>query len=410
MEVSRFTLENGLRLVHLLDESTEMVHVNILYGVGAKNEDYEYTGLAHLLEHLMFGGTELFPSFDDPLEEAGADSNAFTNNDFTNYYISLPRMNAELAFCMESDRLCNLLLDEESVDVQRQVVMEEFKQSYLNKPYGDVSALMRRLSFKKHPYRWSTIGRKLKHISEVPAEVVRDFYDRHYTPGNAVLSVVGNISFEQAKEWTLKWFASIPARGCNKREIPCEPRQERMRRKSVVRNVPGNALYMTFHMDSFTGAGYYAADVISDIFANGYSGRLNENLVKRKKLFTRIDAFITCNEHPGLFWIESRLADGVSFERAEAAIWEELEKLKEREVPRCEMEKVRNRFESEQVFTNSNGEAMAANLAQAEWYGDVSRAWRETELYRKVTPKEVQQAARELFRKGNASVLYYKKR
>ena len=183
-----------------------------------------------------------------------------------------------------------------------------------------------------------------------------------------------------------------------------------MRRRSVTRNVPGNALYMTFHMDSFTGSGYYPADVISDIFANGYSGRLNEILVKRKKLFTRIDAFITSNEHPGLFWIESRLADGVSFERAEAAIWEELEKLKEREVPRSEMEKVRNRFESDQVFSNSSGETLAANLAQAEWYGDVSRAWRETELYRKVTPKEVQQAARELFRKGNTSVLYYKKR
>ena len=319
-------------------------------------------------------------------------------------------MNAELAFCMESDRMCNLLLDDESVDVERQVVMEEFKQSYLNKPYGDVNALMRKLAYKEHPYRWSTIGRKLKHIADVPVETVHDFYHRHYTPGNAVLSVVGNITFEQAKEWTLKWFGKIPARECIKREIPAEPRQQRMRCKSVTRNVPGNALYMAFHMDGFNGSGYYAADVISDIFANGYSGRLNENLVKKKKLFTRIDAYITCNEHPGLFWIQSRLADGVSYERAEAAIWEELEKLKERTIPRSEMEKVRNRFESDQVFTNSSGEALAANLAQAEWYGDVSRAWRETELYRNVTAAEVQQAARELFRHGNASVLRYKKR
>ena len=407
MEASRFLLDNGLRLVHVLDESTEMVHVNILYGVGAKNEDYEHTGLAHLLEHLMFEGTERFPSFDEPLEEAGADSNAFTNNDFTNYFISLPRRNAELAFCMEADRMCNMVLDDEKVDVQRQVVMEEFKQSYLNKPYGDVTTLVRKMAFKKHPYCWSTIGRKLKHISDVPLEVVQDFYHRHYTPGNAVLAVVGNISFEQVKEWTLKWFGSIPARECVKREIPAEPRQQRMRRMTVQRNVPGNALYMAFHMDSFSGKGYYACDVISDIFANGYSGRLNERLVKKKKLFTRVDAFITNNEHPGLFWIYSRLADGVSYERAEEALWNELEALQRELVPRAEMEKVRNRFESDQVFANISGENFAANLAQAEWYGDVSRAWRETDMYRRVTSEEVMLMARELFRRGNASVLYY---
>ena len=407
MEASRFILDNGLRLVHVLDESTEMVHVNILYGVGAKNEEYEHTGLAHLLEHLMFEGTERFPSFDEPLEEAGADSNAFTNNDFTNYFISLPRRNAELAFCMEADRMCNLVLDDEKVDVQRQVVMEEFKQSYLNKPYGDVTTLVRKMAFKKHPYRWSTIGRKLKHISDVPLEVVQDFYHRHYTPGNAVLAVVGNISFEQVKEWTLKWFGSIAARECVKREIPAEPRQQRMRRMTVQRNVPGNALYMAFHMDSFSGKGYYACDVISDIFANGYSGRLNERLVKRKKLFTRVDAFITNNEHPSLFWIYSRLADGVSYERAEEALWNELEALQRELVPRAEMEKVRNRFESDQVFANISGENFAANLAQAEWYGDVSRAWRETDMYRRVTSEEVMLMARELFRRGNASVLYY---
>jgi predicted Zn-dependent peptidase len=269
---------------------------------------------------------------------------------------------------------------------------------------------MRKLSFKTHPYRWSTIGRKLKHIADVPVEVVRDFYNRHYTPGNAVLSVVGNISFEQAKEWTQKWFASIPARECVKREIPIEARQERMRRRSVTRNVPGNALYMTFHMDSFTGSGYYPADVISDIFANGYSGRLNEILVKRKKLFTRIDAFITSNEHPGLFWIHSRLADGVTFERAEAAIRGELELLQQKLVPRSELDKVRNRFESEQVFNSLSGANFAANLALAEWYGDVSRAWRETEMYRAVTAEDVKRVAGELFREGNASVLYYKRK
>ena len=410
MNVSRFTLSNGLRLVHLQDDSTEMVHVNLLYGVGAKNEEYEYTGIAHLLEHLLFEGTEKFPSFDEPLEAAGGDSNAYTNNDFTNYFISLPRRNAELAFCMEADRMCNISLDDEKVDVQRQVVMEEFKQGHLNKPYGDVSMLMRKLAFKKHPYRWSTIGRKLSHIADVPVEVVRDFYNRHYVPENAVLAVVGNISFEEVKEWSIKWFGDIPARPCEKREITAEPRQCRRRTAVVQRNVPDDALYMAFHMDGFNGKDYYPCDVISDILANGYSGRLSERLVKKKKLFTRIDAFISNTEHDGLFWIYSRLAKGVSYERAEAAILNELELLQEKEVPRSELDKVRNRFESEQIFGNLSGANFAEKLALAEWYGDVTRAWRETDMYRAVTAKDVKRVAQELFRKGNASVLYYKKK
>ena len=410
MNVSRFTLSNGLRLVHLLDDSTEMVHVNLLYGVGAKNEEYKYTGIAHLLEHLLFEGTEKFPSFDEPLEAAGGDSNAYTNNDFTNYFISLPRRNAELAFCMEADRMCNITLDDEKVDVQRQVVMEEFKQGHLNKPYGDVSMLMRKLAFKKHPYRWSTIGRKLSHIADVPVEVVRDFYNRHYVPENAVLAIVGNISFEQVKEWTIKWFGDIPTRKCEKREIPNEPYQRRRRTAVVQRNVPDDALYMAFHMDSFNGKDYYPCDVISDILANGYSGRLSERLVKKKKLFTRIDAFISNTEHDGLFWIYSRLAKGVSYERAETAILNELEILQQKEVPRSELEKVRNRFESEQIFGNISGANFAEKLALAEWYGDVTRAWRETDMYRAVTAVDVKHAARKLFRKGNSSVLYYKKK
>ena len=410
MNVSRFTLSNGLRLVHLLDDSTEMVHVNLLYGVGAKNEEYKYTGIAHLLEHLLFEGTEKFPSFDEPLEAAGGDSNAYTNNDFTNYFISLPRRNAELAFCMEADRMCNITLDDEKVDVQRQVVMEEFKQGHLNKPYGDVSMLMRKLAFKKHPYRWSAIGRKLSHIADVPVEVVRDFYNRHYVPENAVLAIVGNISFEQVKEWTIKWFGDIPTRKCEKREIPNEPYQRRRRTAVVQRNVPDDALYMAFHMDSFNGKDYYPCDVISDILANGYSGRLSERLVKKKKLFTRIDAFISNTEHDGLFWIYSRLAKGVSYERAEAAILNELEILQQKEVPRSELEKVRNRFESEQIFGNISGANFAEKLALAEWYGDVTRAWRETDMYRAVTAENIKHAARKLFRKGNSSVLYYKKK
>lgn len=410
MKVERFSLKNGLRVVFFRDSSTEMVHVNVLYGVGAKNESDRFTGLAHLLEHLMFEGTDKFPSFDEPIEAAGGDSNAFTNNDFTNYIISLPRRNAELAFCMEADRMCSVSLDDEKVDVQRNVVMEEFKQEHLNKPYGDVSMLMRKIAFKEHPYRWSTIGMKLKHISSVPTAVVQDFYQRHYVPANAVLAVVGNLTRANVKEWAEKWFGNLPARECRKTPIPVEPRQRRRRSATVYRNVPNNALYMAFHMDSYCGKDYYPCDVISDILANGYSGRLSERLVKEKRLFTRIDAFISNSEHDGLFWVYSRLADGISYAEAEAAIWTELEELQKCEVPAEELDKVRNRFESEQVFANLSGANFAANIAMCEWCGDVSRAWRETDMYRAVTAADVKRVAKELFRKGNASVLYYKKK
>ena len=410
MKVERFRLGNGLRVVFYRDGNTEMVHLNLLYGVGAKNESEEYTGLAHLLEHLMFEGTDKFPSFDEPLEDGGGDSNACTNNDYTNYMISLPRRNAELAFCMEADRMCNMTFGEEKVEVQRQVVMEEFKQEHLNKPYGDVSMLMRKLAFKKHPYRWSTIGMKLKHISSVPSDVVEDFYKRHYTPCNAVLAVVGNLTVATVRKWVERWFGDIPGMECRKKNIPVEPRQLRQRRATVWRNVPNNALYMAFHMSAYCGEDYYPCDVISDILANGYSGRLMQRLVKEKKLFTRIDAFISNCEHDGLFWIYSRLADGVSYDDAEAAIRAELEELQRVEVPQPELEKVRNRFESEQVFANISGLNFAANLALAEWCGDVSRAWREADMYRAVTAVDVKRVAKKLFRKGNSSVLYYKKR
>ena len=410
MEISRATLANGLRIVHHRSTGSQMVYVNTLYAVGAKNEDFEYTGIAHLLEHLMFEGTATVPSFDEPLERAGGENNAYTTNDVTNYYISLPKQNAELAFWMEADRMRNISLNAKKIDVQRKVVMEEFKQGDLNRPYGDVSHLLRAMAFKKHPYRWCTIGRKLSHIAEVPASVIRKFYNRYYAPDNAVLAVVGDIPFEQVIEWSEKWFGHIPAKRFMHPQLPQEPRQERMRRKRVVRNVPENALYMVFHMGGRCSPDYFPCDVISDILSNGYSGRLMQRLVKEQHLFTKIDAFIAGSEHPGLFSIYSRVAPGVSFDEAEAAIWAQLDELKEHIVPAEELEKVKNRFESEFHFRNLGGENLSNNLALAELRGDARLHLQEVENYRAVTAEEVRNSARELFRRGNASVLRYAKK
>ena len=410
MEISRTTLANGLRIVHRRNPSSQMVYVNLLYNVGAKNESYEYTGIAHLLEHLMFEGTAAVPSFDEPLERAGGENNAYTNNDVTNYYIALPKQNAELAFWMESDRMHNISLNARKIDVQRKVVMEEFKQGNLNRPYGDVSFLLRAMAFKKHPYRWSTIGRKLSHIADVPAAVIRKFYKSYYAPDNAVLAVVGDISFEQVVEWSEKWFGPLPAKGFEHPALPVEPRQNRIRRKRVVRAVPENALYMVFHMGGRLDSDYFPCDVISDVLSNGYSGRLLQRLVKEKKLFTKIDAFISGSEHPGLFQVHARVAPGVSFEAAEEAVWQELDELKEHLVPAEELEKVKNRFESEFYFRNLGGENLSNNLALAELRGDASMHYKEVENYRAVTAEDVRSAARELFRRGNASVLYYEKK
>lgn len=403
-------LPNGLRILHMRVEDARMVYVNLLYGVGARNEDFECTGLAHLLEHLMFEGTAAVPSFDEPLERAGGENNAYTNNDVTNYYISLPKENAELAFWMESDRMCNVTFGKRKVDIQRQVVIEEFKQTTLNRPYGDVSMILRSMAYRKHPYRWSTIGRKFSHISDVPCSVIRRFYKRFYAPDNAVLSVVGDLPFEQVVEWCEKWFGNIPAKGVVTPILPQEPRQIRQRRRTVYRDVPENALYFGFHMGGRLNPDYYPCDVISDVLSNGYSGRLLLRLVKEKRLFSNIDAFISGSEDPGMFWIYSRVPDGVTVEEAEAAVWQELELLKSELVPEEELEKVRNRFESEFTFRNLGGENLSNNIALAEWRGSLDPHFREPEMYRAVTAEGVRRAARELFRKGNSVVLHYLKK
>lgn len=408
LQINRHILSNGLRLVHSLDASTQMVALNVLYNVGARDENPEHTGFAHLFEHLMFGGSVNIPDYDAPLQLAGGENNAWTNNDITNYYLTVPRQNVETGFWLESDRMLSLDFSERSLEVQRGVVMEEFKQRCLNQPYGDVGHLLRPLAYRVHPYQWPTIGKELSHIANATLEEVKDFFFRFYAPNNAVLAVTGNISFEEAVSLTEKWFGSIPRREVPLRQLPKEPVQTGERRQVVERNVPLDSLFMAYHMCDRLNADYYAFDILSDILSNGRSSRLNQHLVQEKQLFSSIDAYISGTIDAGLFHISGKPAAGVSLEEAEAAVREELNELQTALVQEHELEKVKNKFESTQIFGNINYLNVATNLAWFELNGQAEDMEKEVERYRAVTADRLKAVAQTAFREENGVVLYYK--
>lgn len=328
IQVNHYTLDNGLRIVHNEDSSTQMVAINVLYDVGARDEDPEHTGFAHLFEHLMFGGSINIPDYDTPVQDAGGENNAWTNNDITNYYITLPYQNAEIGFWLESDRMLSLDFSPKSLEVQRQVVIEEFKQRNLNQPYGDASHLLREIAYQNHPYKWPTIGKEVSHIANATLEEVRDFFFRFYAPNNAILAVTGHISFEETVRLANKWFGNIPKRQVAPRSLPKEQPQTAIRRLHVKRPVPVDALYMAFHMCDRHQPAYYVYDMITDVLSNGRSSRFIQSLVQEQQLFTSIDAFITGSLDEGLVQITGKPAEGVSLEQAEQAVWKELELLK----------------------------------------------------------------------------------
>lgn len=405
MIINKHILANGLRLVHSQDDSTQMVALNILYNVGARDEHPEHTGFAHLFEHLMFGGSVNIPDYDAPLQLAGGENNAWTNNDITNYYLTVPRQNVETGFWLESDRMLSLDFNERSLEVQRGVVMEEFKQRCLNQPYGDVGHLLRPLAYKEHPYQWPTIGKELSHIANATLGEVKDFFFRFYAPNNAVLAVTGNISFEEAVALTEKWFGTIPRRDVPIRRLPQEPVQTEERRLTVERNVPLDALFMAFHMCERAHPDYYAFDILSDILSNGRSSRLNQRLVQEKQLFSSIDASISGSIDAGLFHISGKPSAGVSLEEAEAAVREELKILQNEAIAAQELEKVKNKFESTQIFGNINYLNVATNLAWFELNGEAEDMEREVERYRAVTAGQLQTVAQTAFDKANGVVL-----
>lgn len=408
IQVNRYTLANGLRIVHNEDDSTQMVALNLLYDVGARDEDPSHTGFAHLFEHLMFGGSLHIPDYDTPVQNAGGENNAWTNNDITNYYITLPYQNVETGFWLESDRMLSLDFSPKSLEVQRQVVIEEFKQRNLNQPYGDASHLLRELAYEAHPYRWPTIGKEIAHIAQATLEEVKDFFFRFYAPNNAILAVTGHISFEETVRLAEKWFGPIPARNISPRQLPAEKPQTAVRRKTVERKVPVDAIYMAFHMSNRMHPDYYVYDMITDILSNGRSSRFIQSLVQEQKLFTSIDAYISGSLDEGLLHVTGKPVKGVSLEQAEEAIWKELEKMKTVPVSEQELEKVKNRYESEQIFNNINYLNVATNLAFFELTGKAEDINEEVGKYRAVTAEQIQATSARCFVPENCSILYYK--
>lgn len=403
---NKFTLDNGLRIVHCEMNQTQTVAMDILYNVGSKDESPDHTGFAHLFEHLMFGGSAHIPNYDTPCEMAGGENNAWTCEDVTNFYLTLPANNIETGFWLESDRMNALSFSPESLKVQKKVVMEEFRERS-NIPYGDSSRILRRMAYKQHPYQWLTIGKSLKQIQKTSMADVKDFFYKHYAPNNAVLTLVGHISASEALRLANKWFGQIPRRDILERSYPQEPLQTALRMKTIERDVPSDALYMAFHTCPRTDRRYWIFDLITDLLANGSSSRLPRHLIREKKLFTSIDAYITEHFETGLLIITGRLEEGVSFEEARQSIWQELEQLKT-DISEYELEKVKNKFESQWIFSNMNNLSIACNLAYAEMLGqDIND---QIPIYRSISLKEIQDVVVQSLKRKNCSILNYKTR
>ncbi len=403
----RFVLPNGLKVIVHRDNSTPMAVVNIMYDVGARDEDPNKTGFAHLFEHLMFGGSLHIPSYDGPLQMAGGENNAYTSNDVTNYYIQLPAENLETAFWLESDRMLSLAFGEKSLEVQRKVVSEEFKEHYLNKPYGDVWHKMRDLAYKIHPYRWMTIGKDLSHIENATLEDVKRFFFKHYRPQNAILVVAGNITVEKVKELTEKWFGDIPTGEKYTRDLPQEPEQTEARKMEVRADVPLDAFYKCWHIYPRKDKRYYIADLITEILSGGGSSRLFHSLVKEKKLFSAIECYHSGSLDAGTLVIEGKLVKGVKMEDAEKAVENELERMRTEKVTATELQKVKNKVESLIAFEDMSLTNRANSLAFYELLGDADLMNHELEKYNVVTAEDILRESRNIFRPENSNTLYY---
>ena len=400
-------MNNGLRVIVHEDPSTPMAVLNVLYDVGAKDENPDKTGFAHLFEHLMFGGSANISDFETPLQVAGGENNAFTTNDFTNYYVQLPAENIETAFWLESDRMLSLAFSEKSLEVQRKVVCEEFKEHYINKPYGDVWFKLRELAYKQHPYRWMTIGKELSHIENAKLSDVKNFFFTHYCPANAVLVLAGNIKTAQIKELAEKWFGSIPGGEKYIRNLPKEPLQNEARKLEVKSDVPLDALYKAYHMASRREDGYYFAELVTEVLGGGSSSRLHQSLVKEKKLFSHIECHHTGSVDAGLLVIEGRLIKGVAMIDADKAIEEEIEKIRTNKIEDKELTKVKNKTEAAILFEDMSLMNRAASLAIYELLGDAGLMNTELAKYQSVTAEQILAESRKIFDERNCNTLYY---
>ncbi len=407
IQYNRFVLENGLRVLVHEDNSTPMAVVNIMYNVGARDENPEQTGFAHLFEHLMFGGSINIEDYDEPLQRAGGENNAYTTNDLTNYYCTLPAENIETAFWLESDRMLSLAFSEKSLDVQRKVVCEEFKEHYINKPYGDVWHKMRALAYQKHPYRWMTIGKELSHVENVKMEDVKQFFFTYYRPINAILVVAGNVQTEQVKALAEKWFGDIPSGEKYNRNLPQEPKQEAPRVLDVKADVPLDALIKTWHMDGRLDKGYYVADLITEVLGGGGSSRLYQALVKEKQLFSNLDCYHFGTIEKGLLAIEGKLVKGVDMKVAEHAVNEEVEKMKNDLISELELQKIKNKTESVIAFEDMAVMSRANSLAFYELLGDASLMNVELEKYQAITAEDIRNYCLQIFDINNSNTIHY---
>lgn len=400
-------LPNGLTVVVNRDRASKLAAVNILYKVGARNEDPRRTGFAHLFEHLMFRGTREIPNFDLPVQMASGDNNAFTNNDYTDFYITLPKDNLETALWLESDRMEGLDITPAKLEAEKKVVIEEFRQRYLNQPYGDQTMLLRALAYKVHPYRWTAIGLTTDHIAEATLEDVEAFYRTHYRPSNAVLSISADIEEERMLELAEKWFAPLADRPADAAPIPQEPAQTEARREEVERDVLAPTVTVAYHMGRRTDAGFYTADLVSDLLAGGDSGRLYTHLVKERRLLSSVNAYVTGDVDPGLFVFTGQLLPGVTPGEAEAAFREEIETLQTASATAREIEKVKNKFEANTLFGELNVMNKAMNLGFYEMLGDLALINREVGLYRAVGDDDIRSFSSRTFRPENSSTLIY---
>jgi zinc protease len=405
IEYKKFQLENGLRVLLHKDPTTPLAVVNVLYDVGARDEQEDKTGFAHLFEHLMFGGSVNIPEFDSPLQDAGGENNAFTSNDITNYYDVLPLQNLETALWLESDRMLSLAFTPKSLEVQRSVVIEEFKQRYLNQPYGDVWLELRPLAYSVHPYKWATIGKEISHIEEATMDDVKSFFNTFYHPANAILCVAGNIEFDETLELISKWFGSIPAQPKNLRNLPQEPEQKEFRSKNLVRDVPSKAFYYAFKMVDRNHADYYTCDVISDILGQDKSARLFLKLKKELQIVADINAYITGSIDKGLLIISGKLNDGRSFEELEAALWPILDQLSSEEINEKELKKVLNKIRTSKAFQEQGILNRAMNLCYYELLGDANEINRENEHYKAIRSSDIKRVSAQMFKKENCSLL-----
>ena len=404
----KIQLSNGLKVIHHKDVSSPVAAFNLLYDVGARDEDPSRTGFAHLFEHLMFGGSANIPDFDLHLQKAGGHNNAFTSNDITNYYMTLPVSNLETAFWLESDRMNLLAFSEKSLEVQRSVVIEEFKQRYLNQPYGDVWLLLRPLCYNTHPYQWATIGKEIKHIEDATMEEVKSFFFKHYTPSNAILAVSGNIEMNDVQSLADKWFGPIEKRKKYIRNLPKESIQTKKRELWVERNVPSDMIFLAFHMDQRTGLDYQVIDLISDLLGRGKSSRFYKNLIKDQSKFIELKAYVMGSVDNGLFVISGKPNKDTSLKEAYNLIWKEIDKVKENTIEKRELQKLKNKIYSTTTFQEMSLLNKSMGLCFNELLGDANEINNEINKYKIIDQVRVNEVARSILKEENCNVLYYK--